>query len=361
MTLTPEEIQTKQFHVRFRGFDVEEVDSFLERVAEELLAALEENKLLEKKLHALTEEIATYHTQEKTFQNAILSAQNIADEIKNRSRQEADDLLEKTRQEADETLGKAKEEASGLLTSSKAEADELLNSARTESQSLRQEANAEVAELEKEVDRLSGLKTKIQAELRNTLQSYLDQLDENLEQGAAASVMAATAAEETMADQEQAPLSPEPTVAESEGDKEAAFMFAEEADESFFAGIQEEEAAGEETEAAAETDDDQPQEDDLSDLYEKIDLTDDDLTGLTEEENPTEDSLAGPSLSIEESDFLSMGMEEEEEEDEDSRIPDLEGDMIFTLEDPLDQEEEVVVDLVDALEDDEKKKDGAEE
>ena len=33
MTLTPLDIQEQQFRVKFRGFDVAEVDTFLERVA----------------------------------------------------------------------------------------------------------------------------------------------------------------------------------------------------------------------------------------------------------------------------------------------------------------------------------------
>ena len=36
MTITPQDIQSKQFHVRMRGFDVDEVDKFLEKVAEEM-------------------------------------------------------------------------------------------------------------------------------------------------------------------------------------------------------------------------------------------------------------------------------------------------------------------------------------
>ncbi len=36
MKMTPMEIQQKQFRIRFRGFDVQEVDDFLEHLADEI-------------------------------------------------------------------------------------------------------------------------------------------------------------------------------------------------------------------------------------------------------------------------------------------------------------------------------------
>ena len=49
MTITAQDIQSKQFHVRMRGFDVDEVDKFLEKIAEEfLIITLENKQILEK-------------------------------------------------------------------------------------------------------------------------------------------------------------------------------------------------------------------------------------------------------------------------------------------------------------------------
>ncbi len=51
--LTPENIQNQQFHVRFRGFDVDEVDAFLEKVAENYLVLIKDNEKLKEKLNAI--------------------------------------------------------------------------------------------------------------------------------------------------------------------------------------------------------------------------------------------------------------------------------------------------------------------
>ena len=61
MILTPQDIQSQQFHVRFRGFDVEEVDTFLERVSEDLLTLMQENKQLKAKVEALTGDVEVFH------------------------------------------------------------------------------------------------------------------------------------------------------------------------------------------------------------------------------------------------------------------------------------------------------------
>ncbi|MEF9437346.1 MAG: DivIVA domain-containing protein [Candidatus Mariimomonas ferrooxydans] len=46
MRITPLDIQQKQFPTKFRGFDEEEVDSFLELVREEMEELLRENASL---------------------------------------------------------------------------------------------------------------------------------------------------------------------------------------------------------------------------------------------------------------------------------------------------------------------------
>lgn len=226
--MTPEDIQTQQFHVRFRGFDVEEVDSFLETVAESYLALQEENKTLNARMEELTKEMASYHNQEKTFQKAIMSAQNIAEEMKEKSRQEA---------------------------------EELLSSARKEAEELREDANNEVVGLEKEVDRLRDLKGQVQTDLRDLLESYLDQL---------------------------------------ETDAKSASSFGRTMP---------------------------PPDDDLSDLYEKIDLPDNLLNAEPPEDVPPEE---------EEEVELAESQDEDEPQ---STMPDLDGDIIFDLEDPLDEDE----------------------
>ena len=147
MTLMPEDIQSKQFHVRFRGFDVEEVDGFLEQIAENFLMLLEENRTLKAKIESMTLELESFRKDESSFKSAILSAQKVGDEMKKKSRSDANRLLAQANAEATQ---------------------------------LKDEANKEIAALELRVDQLKGMQTKIMGDLRGVLNGYLDQLSESV-------------------------------------------------------------------------------------------------------------------------------------------------------------------------------------
>lgn len=144
MTLMPEDIQSKQFHVRFRGFDVEEVDGFLEQVAENFLMLLEENRTAKAKIEAMTQELEGFRQDESSFKSAILSAQKVGDEMKRKSRSDANRML-------------------ALATA--------------EVTQLKDKANSEIAALEERVEQLRGMQSKIMADLRGVLNNYLDQLN----------------------------------------------------------------------------------------------------------------------------------------------------------------------------------------
>ena len=56
MRITPMDIREQQFTVKmFRGFDVQEVDTFLEDLAEDYETLLKENQLLKEQLQAMEE------------------------------------------------------------------------------------------------------------------------------------------------------------------------------------------------------------------------------------------------------------------------------------------------------------------
>ena len=261
MTLSPQDIQSKQFHVRFRGFDVEEVDNFLEKIATSLLAVTDENDNLKSRIETLEKDMAIYQTQEKSFQSAIMAAQNIADEMKEKS---------------------------------KLEADQILDTARQEAFNLTDEAHAEIADLERDLDRLKDIKSQITDELRQKIQSYMDMLD-NSPLG------------ETTPATEYTPQSSEPLTTPVPEESQAS-------------------------EPSAET---TTEEDDLSDLYVKVDLPDIDIDNIEADEDILEtQDLELPPLP-DNNDLLDI----EDDDAPEAAIPDLDGDMVFSLEDPLDDDE----------------------
>jgi cell division initiation protein len=59
MKITPQDIIDREFRVKFRGFDMAEVDTFLEEVAESFFKLTEENILLNEKVLALKQDLET--------------------------------------------------------------------------------------------------------------------------------------------------------------------------------------------------------------------------------------------------------------------------------------------------------------
>lgn len=224
--MTAQEIQAQQFHVRFRGFDVEEVDQFLERLSGTVQQLSDENSRLQESLDNADQKLRSYEKQEKAFQKAIVAAQGIVDEMREKSQREAETLLAQ---------------------------------AKAEAASLEESARLEVSDLEKEVDRLKAMRGGLRTELRTVLEGCLAQLD-----------------------QEGVPLMP------------------------VFERVEEE-------------------------LYQRIELPA--APASSEAEAAGEPDRPAPPLP----DRALFEMAGEEKTGEEPAVPDLDGDLVFTLEDPLDE------------------------
>jgi cell division initiation protein len=73
----------------FRGLDPQEVDAFLEDVAEDFEAVLKENALLREQMTALEERSRGLTDREKAIQDTLLTTQRLAEEMKESARREA--------------------------------------------------------------------------------------------------------------------------------------------------------------------------------------------------------------------------------------------------------------------------------
>ncbi len=286
--LTPENIQNQQFHVRFRGFDVEEVDAFLEKVAENYLVLVKENEKLKEELDAIQVERDQIQTQERTFKNAIISAQTIADEMQAKAKQEAHVLKE---------------------------------NARLEAQTMLDEATRQESQLKEQISSLLLEKAKLKEELCGFLEAHMERINSQYGEDMPAPEAAEPQPSRSAAASSTAP-DPGPT---DETTAEAA------AEEEPPAAPDEEHPLFEEAPTHEDEDDAA-----LADLYEKIDLSELDEEGrLTDQEEASTESEPEPPKKA--ADF---SVEENELDDLELSMPDLDGDMLFSLEDPLDKEPE---------------------
>lgn len=90
MRISPMDIRQQQFTVKmFRGFDVQEVDTFLEDVAEDYGTLVKENTLLKEQLQALEERTHGLEEREKVLHETLVTTQRLVEEMKETARREA--------------------------------------------------------------------------------------------------------------------------------------------------------------------------------------------------------------------------------------------------------------------------------
>ncbi len=93
MAITPLDIRKQPFRKSFRGFDPDEVNSFLEMVAGEFEATVKKNSELTHKVRSLEEQLDEYKKIEKTLNDTLLTAQKATDESKVNAQKEAELII----------------------------------------------------------------------------------------------------------------------------------------------------------------------------------------------------------------------------------------------------------------------------
>lgn len=159
MALSPLDIHHKEFKTaRFGGYNEEEVDSFLDLVADELDKILQENNDLRLQMEHLKQRLAEFEEMQSSLQSALLAATRSAEAVKEQARQESEKIMLKTQKEAELLIGSADEQArqihlKGQVERQKLEQSyaQLKNIKRHYLQSIKEIADAhlaQVAELE---------------------------------------------------------------------------------------------------------------------------------------------------------------------------------------------------------------------
>ena len=111
--ITPLDIENKKFSKQMMsGYNVEEVDEFLDQVMQDYESNYKEVVSLKNKVDELNNALNHYKTIEATLQNTLVMAQSTAEEVKNVVKQQAEQVIADAQKEADTIIRNAKESAS---------------------------------------------------------------------------------------------------------------------------------------------------------------------------------------------------------------------------------------------------------
>lgn len=114
MGITSLVVRQKEFKTRFRGFDIQEVDGFLEDVAAQLDAFDRAVEKLTEEKRRLDLENQGYRKREDTMKNAMIQSQNVLDQMKDNAKKSAQVIIASAQVEAEKILNRAHKRLSQL-------------------------------------------------------------------------------------------------------------------------------------------------------------------------------------------------------------------------------------------------------
>lgn len=115
--ITAMEINTKRFEQAKPGYKPEEVDEFLNQIADQIGAMTKEKEDTEKKIEVLVESIRRYKADEEALKDAMIGAQKQARAVMEEARGKAEAIVYEAQQKAEQIISAANVKADEIIGS----------------------------------------------------------------------------------------------------------------------------------------------------------------------------------------------------------------------------------------------------
>lgn len=183
--MTINDIKEKQFDTSKRGYDPEEVDSFLREISTYIQSMQNEKSDLLKKMEILAAKVEDYRKDEESIQEALLGAQKLGKSVLNSAKEKAAAITKESEEKSEQMVAMARAESEKLLNDARAVAQELLVKAKAESKRLVAEAQQNVDtvirntkyDIEKEQHNLVRVQREVSAFKSGLLDLYRKHID----------------------------------------------------------------------------------------------------------------------------------------------------------------------------------------
>lgn len=142
--LSPVDVRRYEFGSAMRGYDRQRVDLFREQLADELESLVRENADLDGKNRALAEQLRHFRERDKALNEALISAQQLREDMKQQAQREAALIIQE---------------------------------AETQASRLQETARAEIADLQRELQALDRARRSYLAQLRTLAERHLSEVD----------------------------------------------------------------------------------------------------------------------------------------------------------------------------------------
>ena len=166
--LTPQDVHAVQFEKSFRGYRIEDVDRFLDRVEEQLKAGAAEADRLQRQIEQLqsenqrlAKETEDYRADGEIMKSALINAQRIGENVIREANQKAEEIIHKANLRSDDII----RDANDLLQKATDRADEIVR-----------EASDQRMLEEREYERVRLEVTRFKADVLNLYRSHVESL-----------------------------------------------------------------------------------------------------------------------------------------------------------------------------------------
>lgn len=155
MPITSLEIKDKTFSTKFRGFDPEEVDEFLDIVVRDYEDLVRNNHEMERHIRSLEERLSYFDEMKDSLSQSVLIAQDTAERVKQAAQERSNNIIQQAEQDAQRLLEEAKYKANEILRQATdnakkvaVETEELKNKSRVFHQRLKSTIESQLAIVE---------------------------------------------------------------------------------------------------------------------------------------------------------------------------------------------------------------------
>ncbi len=155
MPIKPLDVRRKEFKNSLRGYDQNQVDDFLDAVADEFERTYTDNVRMRDEISNLRERLGQFEDLEGSIQSALVHAEQAANDLRESAKREADTLRESAKREAELTIREAQSRSHQMLADS----------------------SSRIERVQESYEALREAKQKFASEFRYLLHSYLEVMD----------------------------------------------------------------------------------------------------------------------------------------------------------------------------------------
>jgi cell division initiation protein len=174
MPIRPIDIRRKEFKSGFRGYDANQVDDFLDAVADEFERDYTENQRMREEVSSLRDRLQQFEDLEGSIRAALVHAEQASNDLRRAATREAEGMRQSAQREADFTIREAQTRSHQMLADSSSRIERVKDSYEALQEAKKSFTNDFRHLLKTYTDMMENMEVASAREIEATLRERLD-------------------------------------------------------------------------------------------------------------------------------------------------------------------------------------------